>query len=124
MSTHMDNIRRMAELEAERDAALEQVIYWRERAVGAEAERDALTAHVERLRESIMPGSHDSVGERLLAVGRALAQSPTTSLARLKAEWQADAVSEFASRYLGGHEQELAEIYAGKLRRQAEGGEQ
>lgn len=42
------------------------------------------------------------------------------SLVRLKAGWQAEAVSEYAFHYLGGHEQELAEIYAGKLRRQAE----
>lgn len=42
------------------------------------------------------------------------------SLARLKAEWQAEAISGYAHRHLGGTEQELAEIYASKLRHQAE----
>lgn len=43
-----------------------------------------------------------------------------TILAKLKAQWQAEAISRYAFHHLGGHEQELAEIYAGKLRRQAE----
>lgn len=49
------------------------------------------------------------------------ARQPSTHLARLKAKWQADAVSEFAFHHLGGYEQEVAEIYASRLRRQAGG---
>lgn len=98
MSTHMDNIRRMAELEAERDAALEQVIYWLERAVGAEGERDAwqrmseqyrreayaLAAHVNRLTDAALREGSGPMVREVIDGG------PGTSLAHLKAQWQAE----------------------------------
>ena len=88
----------------------------------------ALAVHVERLKQAGETLRHElaqwSLTERdpettaaMCQFDHAARETPETSLAHLKAEWQADAVSEFASRYLGGHEQELAEIYAGKLRR-------
>ena len=120
---------------AERDAALEQVIYWRERAVGAEGERDALAAHVDRLtdaalregagpmvRKAIDGGPATSLArmrdERAQAIQQAVKQArqewareDRAALARLKAEWQAEALEPQAYRLMKE---------ADELRRQAE----
>jgi len=97
------------------------------------AERDAMAAHVERVRSELRDravqawcGCEHPACKRCrddTETERVLAELPTASLARLKAEWQAAAISEWAARHLGGHEQELAEIYAAEIRHQAEGGE-
>lgn len=62
----------------------------------AEAERDSLKAHVERINAEYEVGA--PLG-RLERIGAALNESPATSLARLKAEWQAEAL-EKAANYL------------------------
>lgn len=96
-------------------------------------ERDVLAAHVERLRDAgaelvdlmdgVREGDYKPDSFTNQPMIRALAETPTTtSLAHLKAQWQAEAVSEFAFHHLGGLEQEIAEIYASKLRQQNEGG--
>lgn len=79
----------------------------------ARAENDELNRVCEYLEEVL--DELDALTEKLAESDHALMQ-----LGRLKARWQADAVSEYAFLHLGGYEQELAEIYAGKLRRQAE----
>jgi hypothetical protein len=123
----------MERLRKERDAALEQVIYWRERAVGTEDERDALVAHVDdmerrgdqmavELRDWLGSYGPDDETERMLEVWEeAKSRRPKTSLARLKAKWQAEAVVEFGYRY--GPESEVraaSQSVANELRRQAE----
>lgn len=100
----------MERLRADRDTAIEQVAYWRERAVAAEGREQAL--------EDAITGEGLEIGE--YHSGFCITDA---SLARLKARWQAEAVSYFAFQHLGGHEQELAEIYASNLRRQAESSE-
>ena len=156
MSTHMDNIRRMAELEAERDAALEQVIYWRERAVDAEAERDALAAHIGRIAgykdrleaKGLMPARLAGVieeapatslarmrDERAQAIQQAVKQArrewareDADAIARLKAQWQAEAMQATADAIRYEYEGEVhrdriadyADDMADELRRQAE----
>ena len=94
------------------------------------AERDALAAHVERLRDDLQE-YHDQYGDDPIArkydMGAVLQETPSTSLARLKAQWQAEALEEMTSDMwpvglIGkGCEREALLIRAGELRRQAEG---
>ena len=113
---------RMKELEAQRDEAIEQ--------------RDALLAHLERLHSALDPkilrwidcgmaanNRHKEAWARELRneLHQALDEKPETSLTRLKAEWQAEAVVEFGYRY--GPESEVRaaiQSVANELRRQAE----
>ena len=80
--------------------------------------RDAIAAHVERIRFEYGRGNPSG---RLKRIGAVLDETPSTSLARLKAEWQAEAVVEFGYRY--GPESEVRaaiQSVANELRRQAE----
>lgn len=92
-------------------------------------ERDALAAHVERMKhlldgviESDLNGAH----EWDAAVAKWLKEAPETSLDHLKAQWQAEALEEVAD-----YEEKVGVDYfygflngrAQKIRRQAEGGE-
>lgn len=119
MTDHVHNqlCARIEELEAEKMELNEQVDSLQE-------ESGALAAHLERLQRSLkatmVSGWSVPAEEALVEV---FSDSPQVSLARLKALWQADAVTEFAFHHLGGHEQEVAEIYASRLRQQDEGGE-
>lgn len=67
------------------------------------AERDALAAHVERFESTITEVGEDCAQFGNIQDGTwnkidaALESSPATSLARLKAEWQAEALDEVAS---------------------------
>lgn len=67
----------------------------------AVAERDALAAHVEQIREAFMPGTDGTDGGRLLAIGYVLNQSPATSLALLIAEKQAEALGQLYNERQG-----------------------
>jgi hypothetical protein len=120
----------MDRLRKERDAALEQVIYWRERAVGTEGERDALAARLER--HSMDAGHAEQRRAESRAVREALGfgadaddVSPRDlldALARLKAQWQAEVLYEFThGSYVMPATLNLAMCKrAGELRRQAE----
>ena len=90
-------------------------------------ERDELAAHVEEVRvahRSEIEGihGHEERSARLLAVGRALNQSPIASLARRDARMKAEALEDMANAYEDHHEildhlRDAAEAY----RKQAEG---
>jgi len=100
------------------------------------AERDALAAHVELLREAgaelahLMDGVRegdykpDSFTNQPMQI--ALSETSTDSIPRLKAEWQAEAMEGWLEqvRYMEGLNTfdciESAELYAEELRRQAE----
>ena len=89
-------------------------------------EYEALAAHLERMTDlatAVFAANNVSAIAGIAQLLEAVDEAPTSSLSRLKAEWQAAAISEWAARHLGGHEQELAEIYAAEIRHQAEGGE-
>lgn len=83
-------------------------------------ERDALAAYVEDVRAACISGGQWA--ERVIAIGRVLNQSPTTSLARLKAEWQAEALEKAAYRIGWEHLVEPLRAQAAELRLQAEEG--
>ena len=102
-------------LTQEVDAALEQVIYWRERAVDAEQARDALAALCQEGAAVLERTANDTLDGRNMAV-RLREATPATSLARQKARWQAEAV-EHAMRLETHFDRG---IYANELRRQAE----
>lgn len=109
-----------------------------ERIEALEAERDTLAAHVDRIVRAWIfddTGIHDKRIEhvrvpylRWEAVNQAIMAAPNTSLARIKARWQADAMGGWLEqvRHMEGlntHDcLESAELYAEELRRQAEGG--
>src|SRR5690554_6727830 len=78
-----------AELDRDADLVLSEAA---QRMLKMEAERDALAAHLEQIREAFLPGNDGTDGGRLLAIGYVLNQSPTTSLARLKATARAEAM--------------------------------
>lgn len=129
---------RMKELEAQRDEAIEQ--------------RDALSATLERLHNALGPKVLDWIDCGMAANNRhkeawarelrnelhqALAETPANSLARLKAQWQAEALAREARGFDQGARdadsfierityrrasRRLLET-ADKLRIQAEGGE-
>lgn len=96
-------------------------------------ERDALAAHVERCRAAFSGLSEYWNGCEGMAAEYAaqnamdvacdmLEELPETSLDRLKAQWQTEAVVEFGYRY--GPESEVraaSQSVANELRRQAEG---
>ncbi|WP_277810636.1 hypothetical protein [Chromohalobacter canadensis] len=101
-------------------------------------ERDALAAHVENLRRELE--ACQSVLHQLARDGevtpdyaddakRALKETPTQSLAHLKAQWKAEALEEMARRFwptgmIGkGEERGALLLRADKYRRQAEGGD-
>ena len=95
------------------------------------SERDALAAHIERLRESahkICDEFDDTCG-LTQELRFTLAETPSTSLARLKAQWQAEALSEAASRIRCNQIRPYTSIenmvngLADELRWQAEGDE-
>ncbi|TFH85221.1 hypothetical protein EQG41_18065 [Billgrantia azerbaijanica] len=97
MDNGMDASPSWQEMEAERDAAVEQVAYWRERAVSAERESAALAAYSEELIKFVdevpyMTGRHRDA-ERM----RLLSNSPTTSLARRDAAMKIEAFVELAN---------------------------
>ena len=118
----------MERLKEGRDAAIEQVIYWRERAVGTEGERDALAAHIHQLDNVCRHLSRHCEDKHWRRMHELLEGGPTGSiaLARLKAEWQAEAMEGWLEqmRYMEGLNtfdcMESAELYAEELRRQAE----
>lgn len=99
-------------------------------------QRDALAAHAERQRETLQ-WIWDKVnlgGRAHERVKTALADTPETSLARLKARWQAEVLESCENMtetsfmpYLGREEQVVLMVdilkVAEELRRQAEGGE-
>lgn len=92
-------------------------------------ERDALAAHVERQRETLQ-WIWDKVnlgGWSHERVKTALADTPTTSLARLKAKWQSEALGHVLAEVLAAVEADTVRAHLRnamrKLRRQAEGGE-
>lgn len=111
-----------------------------------EAERDALTAHVERLNNKLGEIKESLYGQNLRVSGWHLngdttpmdswfedndwEQEPTdsdASLARIKAQWQAEAVSalrfpaSLRKMWSGGEVQKWLDSQAAELRRQAEG---
>ncbi len=113
-------------LTQEVDAALEQVIYWRERAVAAEDERDALAALCQEGAAVLERTANDTLDGRNMAVR--LREANTTSLARLKAQWQVEAINRLHDRYMtetGGHGSVSGYVWdeLQHIRRQAEGGE-
>src|SRR5690554_2941340 len=115
-------LRELEELQAERDAAVEQVVYWRE-LEKVKAELEALDAQLERVKDII---HRDNSATRFSEIVAVMAEKPATSLARLKAEWQAKALESVAGRY--GHNEEypqycmhcILEVEAAELRRQAD----
>lgn len=68
---------------------------------------DELAAHVERVREAsvglhnLMTVAGSSAEHYLYKMFDALEERPETSLARLKAQWQADALQELYNQYQG-----------------------
>lgn len=98
-----ENVRRLAEGRAS----------IRDELARAEVERDALAAHVEQIRRSAYYASEPNVKAVLEA-------SPGTSLARLKAQWQAEALEELANLPRKWWPGELM-IEANRIRRQAGG---
>lgn len=96
------------------------------------AERDALAAHVERLKlaldnvlHEVGTHSHDDLSDDERAALSVLGATPATSFARLKAEWQADILYHLMHEALiefDDWEKEVKPI-ADELRRQAKGGE-
>src|SRR5690554_791851 len=90
------------------------------------AERDTLAAHVERMRDvwqrlHLRSPVHVEV---LKAYSHVMRDTPTTSLARLRAEWQAEALERLKTRYCKekGSLFALVDDEIEQLRRQAEGG--
>lgn len=133
----------MERLRAERDALavrLEQAHAAKTHAEEAElaaaqeldevkAARDALAAHVDRLREVLrIPTNQydlwtqDGGFDRWIAIALETLddESPTISLAHLKAEWQAEALEKLADRIGWEHLAEPLREEAGRIRRQAE----
>lgn len=88
-------------------------------------ERDVLAAHVERLREAFKKGYQQDF--TWTWVKEVLDEAPITSLARLKAEWQAQALEELLQNTSQFREANpvrgLAGSMADELRQQAGGGE-
>lgn len=109
-------------LTQELDDALDQVIYWRERAVDAEAERDALAALCQEGAAVLERTANDTLDGRNMAVR--LREANTTSLARLKAEGQAEVLDNIAADMRAKGKTlatlEALEAVATKLRRRAE----
>lgn len=97
----------------------------RERAAELRQERDALIAHVERLRlvAENMDYFNDSIdlGDAEIAASDA-GDTLDEILARRDALAKAEALDDFSMK-LGGTDQELAEIEASRYRRKAEGGD-
>lgn len=101
------------------------------RVVKAEDEKAALEAHVERLREGLhqalihwRPNCADEDGIAYAECEQRCDEAPTTSLARLKAEWQAEGMERLFNQAMESGD--LAGTYfvmRQELRRQAEGGE-
>jgi len=98
-------------------------------------ENATLAAHVENSRADKLTAARNirenAAGDALLIgvadmLERSAGEAPTTSLARLKAEWQAEALESVAGRY--GHNEEypqycmhcILEVEAAELRRQAD----
>ncbi len=79
---------------------------WEALAYRYQAERDALAAHVERLREALrlakinLAYSEDGFAPQYRNICRkALEATPQASLAHLKAEWQAEALENLAAEF-------------------------
>ena len=131
----MERLRKELEAaQAERDALASRVDFLNQ-------QNSALVAHVERLHNALGPklldwidcgmatnNRHKEAWARELRneLHQALVETPTTSLDRLKAEWQAEAMEGWLEqmRYMEGLNtfdcMESAELYAEELRRQAE----
>lgn len=118
-------------LEVERDAYFTQMEDFSVQARRLQEECDALAAHVERLHEIIEPFLFLAEDEDIAEARSVMADSPTTSLARLKAQWQAEALEAVAGRIrsdarnaMHGHALHQAasvlDEEAAELRRQAE----
>lgn len=89
---------------------------------GLQDERDALAMHLQEGRELATELLiTDETNDATSLTEWAESGPATQTLDWFKAKWQADAISQYARDHLGGLEQEAAEIYAAKLRRQAEG---
>lgn len=87
----------ITEMQEDRERLLRRALRAEASAKKIQAERDALAAHVERLRGLWVEfndwdhGDLDGVARRIY---EAMDEAPTTSLARLKALWQAEAIEE------------------------------
>lgn len=92
------------------------------------AERDALATHVELMSKAALDAIHYLPGGDIKAELRdAYDETPETSLARLKAEWQADGAESFKAEMLKSTKTfihpHIEGVHAVWLRRQAEGGD-
>ncbi|MGM0783846.1 MAG: hypothetical protein ACQEUM_07025 [Pseudomonadota bacterium] len=105
---------RIDELEREKEVLASQVDH-------LETERDALAAHLDDIRAAYAKDCP-------LALAEALNSAPDASLARLIAEWQAEALEEIVSVFADPDSESALDVveYAAELanlkRRQAEGG--
>lgn len=95
-----DTLERLKEVEAERDVARRDYDVMYRFYLGEEERADALAAHVERMTELLERGMLPSGCIEVFEydVERAIKDTPETSLARLKPQWQAEALEDFASR--------------------------
>lgn len=89
-------------------------------------QRDALAAHVEQLQRVIRNVSTSASQATWTILHDALKETPQTSLARIKAQWQAEAIEKAAQdlHYVQGLSRPARDWLAHRannLRRQAEG---
>ena len=88
-------------------------------------ERDALAAHVERWKQWLGQDVEDDAGDWMDEGWSIANEAPATSLARLKARWQAEALGNVLAEVLTAVEADTVRAHLRnamrKLRRQAEG---
>lgn len=115
---YCDALKELEAVKDERDALARDLEAERHHRSALEDSEQALAAHVEELRKS---------GNRLCYAGgdhsdwtRTLMQAPATSLARQKAEWQAEALEALWPRLVTKADQQITRHTMRELRRQTE----
>ena len=113
---------------AERDRGImeKRALAYKAGAEKIQAERDALAAQAELLRSELQEYADKGSGHVVVCQGsvdsahRVLREAPSTSLDRLKAQWQAEGGEHVANVIGGAHDRKLALMRVAELRRQAE----
>lgn len=125
---HREHVQAIAEMVGEGDdigAAWEGVNALRESLSASQAREQALAAHVERISRKIddaPPIDNPTIAKWECELTRIIEDPPATSLARLKAQWQAEALHVVADRIAehGAYDREFKNHFVGICRMAAE----